>query len=63
MGWRRGVLSSNQHRVHRHSVSVTFKIQVESEWWFTGVYGPHQAAEKVGFLDELLEVSGFCTGP
>jgi len=42
--------------VHRHSVSIRFRIDNEPDWWFTGVYGPHQDAEKASFLNELQEV-------
>ena len=63
VAWRQGVLTSDQHRVLHHSVSVRFKIQDEPDWWFTCVYGPHQDAEKVGFLEELREVRSHCLGP
>jgi len=35
----------------------------EPDWWFTGVYGPHQDADKMDFLNELREVRNLCTGP
>lgn len=63
VAWRHGILSSNQHRVHRHSVSVRFHLNDEPDWWFTGVYGPCQDAKKVGFLEELREVRSFCASP
>lgn len=63
MAWKRDVLVSNSHRVHRHSVSVRFTLEDQTQWWFTGVYGPHQDTEKEGFLEELREVRNYCTGP
>jgi hypothetical protein len=57
VAWRQGVLYSD------HSVSVRFRLHDEPAWWFTGVYGPHQDAEKVGFLEELREIRSFCSGP
>lgn len=44
-------------------MSVSFKLDDEPEWWFTGVYGPHLDSEKAGFLEELREVRGHCHGP
>jgi len=49
--------------VQRHSVSVKFKSGDEHVWWFTRVYGPHQDAEKIAFLDEIREVRANCGGP
>lgn len=63
VAWKRGLLESDSHRVHRHSVSVRFKLDDEPDWWFTGVYGAHQDSEKVGFLEELREVRNLCAGP
>ncbi|KAL6615246.1 hypothetical protein ACP70R_037516 [Stipagrostis hirtigluma subsp. patula] len=63
VAWRQGFLTSDQHLVHRHSVSVRFSLDDEPAWWFTGVYGPHQDADKAGFLDELREVREHCQGP
>ena len=63
VAWRQGILTSDQYRVHRHSVSIRFRIDDEPDWWFTGVYGPHQDAEKASFLNELREVRSNCTGP
>jgi len=63
VAWRQGILTSDQHRVHRHSISIRFRIDDEPDWWFTGVYGPHQDADKVSFLNELREVRSNCTGP
>lgn len=57
------MLSSDCHRIHLHSVSVRFKVDDGAEWWFTGVYGPHQDSEKLGFLEELREVRNLCPGP
>lgn len=62
--WKQGVLHSDHHRVHLHSVSVRFRLlNDEPDWWFTGVYGPSQDADKPAFLDELREVRTHCTGP
>lgn len=44
-------------------MSVKFKSGDEHVWWFTGVYGPHQDAEKIAFLDEIREVRANCGGP
>ena len=63
VAWRQGILTSDQYRVHRHSISIRFRIDDEPDWWFTGVYGPHQDADKVSFLNELREVRSNCTGP
>ncbi|WVZ78922.1 LOW QUALITY PROTEIN: hypothetical protein U9M48_026563 [Paspalum notatum var. saurae] len=63
VAWRQGIIKSDRYRVHRHSVSIRINIEDEPDWWFTGVYGPHQDADKVGFLEELREVREFCTGP
>ena len=63
VAWRQGILTSDQYRVHRHSISIRFRIDDEPDWWFTGVYGPHQDAEKASFLNELREVRSHCTGP
>lgn len=57
------MLTSDHHRVHRHSVSVRFKLDDEPEWWFTVVYGPHQDSEKAEFLEEPREVRSLCPGP
>lgn len=53
--WRDGSFSADHWRVQRHSVSVKFNTNGQ-QWWFTGVYGPHEDSEKVGFLSELREV-------
>lgn len=63
VAWKQDVLMSDCHRIHLHSVSVRFKFEEDSVWWFTGVYGPHHDSEKVGFLEELREVRSLCTGP
>ncbi|GJN04425.1 hypothetical protein PR202_ga21973 [Eleusine coracana subsp. coracana] len=46
-----------------HSVSIKFSLENELDWWFTGVYGPHQDGEKVAFHNELQEVRENCVGP
>jgi hypothetical protein len=33
------------------------------QWWFTGVYGPHQDNLTQFFLQELRDVRGLCAGP
>lgn len=62
VAWREGSFSADHWRVHRHSVSVKFSTE-DQHWWFTGVYGPHQDGEKIGFRTELREVRGHCQGP
>jgi hypothetical protein len=61
--WRDGVFEADVWRIQRHSVSVKFKSGDEHVWWFTGVYGAHQDAEKIAFLDEIREVRANCGGP
>lgn len=62
--WRDGVFGVVDHwRVHRYSVSVKFSDEDERPWWFTGVYGPSQDADKSAFLEELREVRTHCPGP
>ena len=63
IAWRDGSFVVSQHRVHRHSVSVLFSNNDDPAWWFTGVYGPHQDDEKLGFIEELREVRANCPGP
>lgn len=63
VAWKRQVLTSDQHRVHRHSVSIRFSMEDEPEWWFSRVYRPHQDSGKVGFLNEIREVRNLCMGP
>lgn len=55
VAWKQGDLVSDCHRIHLHSVSVRFKMADD--------LGPHQDSEKVGFLQELREVTNICSGP
>jgi len=63
VAWRDGSSNVEHYRVHRHSVSVLFQDHGQQPWWFSGIYGPHEDAEKPAFLDELREVRSFCGGP
>jgi exonuclease III len=63
VAWRDGSFNVERYRVHRHSVSVLFQEDGQQSWWFSGIYGPHEDAEKPAFLDELREVRSFCAGP
>lgn len=49
--------------MHRHSVTIKFQEVGEQPWWFSGIYGPHEDANKPAFPDELREVRSFCAGP
>ena len=56
IAWKKDVFLAECHRVHRHSVSVKFRVDADRAWWFSGIYGPHLDSEKPGFLEELREV-------
>ena len=34
-----------------------------TKWWLTCVYGPQEDREKVGFLQELVDIRELHTGP
>jgi hypothetical protein len=63
VAWGDGSTKVERYRVHRHSVTVLCQEDGQQPWWFSGIYGPHEDAEKPAFLDELREVRSFCTGP
>lgn len=50
-----------------HMTSYTLTVLVHSEgaadWWMTGVYGPLEANDKAGFLQELVDVCDLHVGP
>jgi hypothetical protein len=53
----------DSHRVLRHSDTIRLQAEGEQVWWFSGIYGPHQEADKAAFLNELREVRSLCRGP
>jgi hypothetical protein len=61
--WRDGALSSASSIVHDFSVSIQLQEESGMQWWFTGVYGPHQDNLTQFFLQELRDVRGLCAGP
>jgi endonuclease/exonuclease/phosphatase family metal-dependent hydrolase len=63
VAWRSDMFTAECHRVHRHSVSVKFRMDAEHSWWFSGIYGPHLDSDKPSFLEELREVRHLCSGP
>jgi exonuclease III len=63
VAWRSEMISVESHRILLHSVSVKFQADGEEAWWFSGIYGPHQDADKPAFLEELREVRSYCNGP
>lgn len=63
MAWRDGVFTSSNPLVKEYSVSIQLQENSGPQWWFTGVYGPHQDNLKQDFLQELREIRVGCEGP
>ena len=63
MAWRDGAFSSASGIVRDFSVSIQLQEESGLQWWFTGVYGPHQDNLKQFFLQELRDVRELCAGP
>lgn len=63
MAWRDGMFASLCSFVKDFSVSVQFQDEHGPNWWFTGVFGPHQVNLKGVFLEELRSVRDTCGGP
>jgi hypothetical protein len=57
------VLTTGNHRVDNHSISVQFGLENGVAWWLTCVYGPQGNNEKIAFLQELHDVKSICSGP
>jgi exonuclease III len=60
---RDGAYSVIESLVHDFTVSVKLQEEGGAQWWFTGVYGPHQDPLKHSFLQELRDVRETCAGP
>lgn len=63
VAWQSSACQALTTRVDSFSVSVLFQNMDGQQWWFTGVYGPQQDAQKVLFLQELRTVRAVCPGP
>lgn len=52
----------NPHRTE-NTLTALVKPNEGVQWWITGVYGPQSDAEKVEFLQEIVDVRDLHAGP
>lgn len=61
--WSRAIVQAITTRVDNFSASILFQSTGGHLWWFTGVYGPQDDAQKLLFLEEMRAVRAACAGP
>lgn len=63
VAWRSSSCQAITTRRDMYSISVLFQTDTDSQWWFTGVYGPQPDAQKLEFMEELRDVRAATHGP
>lgn len=63
VAWNSSMCRAITQRVDSYSVSILFQNSHGEQWWYTGVYGPQEEAQKLLFLDELRVIHAACIGP
>nr|XP_020147503.1 uncharacterized protein LOC109732728 [Aegilops tauschii subsp. strangulata] len=54
---------SNPHYTNNTVTALVKPVGAAGQWWITGVYGPQSDADKVEFLQELLDIRELHAGP